>query len=94
MDQTQLLNAYRTYGLSHFTYSAAIIRAWNNSDKAEMTRYPNRILKTIGVSNTEAKVQHGILPILTHINKICASTFNRIINDPTSNNCRTTSKCA
>jgi hypothetical protein len=80
--KSMLLNAYRAYGLSHFTYSAAIIRACNNSDKAEMTRYQNRILKTIGVSNTEAEVQHGILPILTHINKICASTFDRIINNP------------
>ena len=78
-----LLNAYRAYGLSHFTYSAVVLMSCTMIDKAEMTRFQNRILKIIGISAAEASMKHKIIPITSHIDKACARMFERIISEPT-----------
>ncbi len=76
-----LANAYRDFGLSHFDYSAVVLMSCTEKDKAEMSHFQNRCLKSIGIEATASK--HNISPILTHINVACQRIFDRIISNNT-----------
>ncbi len=80
--QSMLITAYRSYGLSHFDYSAIVLMSCTAAEKAEMTHFQHRILKIIGITPTEAASKHNIKSIVDRIDEICARIFERIISDP------------
>lgn len=45
-----LVNAYRSFGLSHFTYSAPLLTSTSTKAKDEMRQYHRRMLNIIGIS--------------------------------------------
>ena len=45
-----LVNTYRSFGLSHFTYSAPLLTSTSTKAKDEMRSYHRRILNIIGIS--------------------------------------------
>ena len=81
--QKMLISAYRAYGLSHFVYSALMLDTCSEKDKAQMTSYQSKILKTIGLSHTRAKALHNIHPILERIEEISHRVLSRVFEGPT-----------
>ena len=52
--KSMLANAYRSYDLSHFDYSAVVLMSCTASDKLEMSRFHKRCLDTISIETTTA----------------------------------------
>jgi hypothetical protein len=80
---SQLISAYRAYGLTHFDYSAVVLMSCTETEKLEMTRFQNRVLQSIGISQFVASTRYRIKPICQRIDDSCSRAFKRIIADPT-----------
>jgi hypothetical protein len=81
--QPMLISAYRSYGLSHFVYSAAILMSCVKGDRSEMQHFQNRIFNIVGITSEQAAATHNIIPLSDRISDICERMFERIIKDNT-----------
>ena len=76
-----LVNAYRSFGLSHFIYSAPLLSATSAKAKDEMHRYHQRMLGIIGITAELASTKYNLVEIEKIIDNTCVSLLKRIIDD-------------
>ena len=58
-----LINAYNSYAVSHFTYSALMLTSCSEKAKSEIKNYHKNTLKIIGINDTEASTKYNLLPL-------------------------------
>ena len=76
-----LVNAYRSYGLSHFTYSAPLLTSTSAKSKDEMRRYHQRMLDIIGISPERALKKYKLGTVEQLIDQTCIKLLTRVTNE-------------
>ena len=77
-----LANSYRSYALSHFTYSASVLTSVSEKAKYEINNFHSRILKILKLTPEEAEYKYKITNIFVLIDTACLNfsvdmTINR-----------------
>ncbi len=74
-----LINAYNSYAVSHFTYSALMLTSCSEKAKSEINSYHKNTLKIIGINDTEASTKYNLLPLEKVIDKTCVNILCKIL---------------
>ena len=76
-----LINSYRSYALSHFTYSAPVLTSVSERAKNEINSFHNRILRILKMTPEEAVKKYKLLSITDSIDKSCVNLLIKIIKE-------------
>ena len=82
-NQRILVNVYRSYALSHFTYSAPLLTSVSSTAKDEMASFQRRMLRIIGINAATALLTYKLSTIDELIESVCVKMLKKIIADPT-----------
>jgi hypothetical protein len=77
-----LVTIYRSCALSHIIYSSPVLISTSKAIKDEMERYQRRVLKIIGISETDALINYKIGTVEQLIEHTSISKMSRILRDP------------
>ena len=78
-----LANAYRSYALSHFTYSAPVLTSVSEKAKNEINNFHSRILKILKLTPEEAENKYKITNIFVSIDTACLNLLIKILSETT-----------
>ena len=76
-----LITAYRSYAISHISYSATVLTSASLSAKLEMKAFQNRCLNIIGINTCDAKEKCNITAIEKHINTTCIKMLKKMLGN-------------
>ena len=80
--QPVLVTIYRSYVLSHITYSAPVLTSAGCAIHDEMERFQARSLRILGLTAEEAATKYNISSVNKLLNNTCANTLLKILSDP------------
>ena len=82
-DEKILVSVYRSYVLSHISYSSPAFPSVSISTATEIQGVQSRALKIIGLTECNALKTHGITTVRDFIANTCVNVLKRISCDPT-----------
>ena len=77
-----LVNVYRSYALSHITYSSPVLSSPTTSVKEEMESFQRRCLRIININHEALLTRYKLTTIESLIDKICVQKQVKILNEP------------
>ena len=77
-----LVDVYRSFALSHISYSAPLLSSASSIIKAEMNSFEKRILRIINISESEVRLTYNLPSIQELIDTTCMKLLKRILSDP------------